>query len=306
MKHCLTNSCLAFIDWFSSSHDWQIDESHILRAPNVLNSIAIATTLFTDPGDGIIVQPPVFFDFFDIITENHRQIISNPLKLENGCYEVDFDDLERKACEPKTRMLYLCNPHNPVGRVWSAEELRKLGDICNRHGVLVVSDEMHADLAHHGHKYMPYALLGPEYAMNSITCLSPAKTFNIASCCCSFTIISDAEKRKAFQAQNSRLTVNKNNAFANVAMQAAYTHGKPWRDSLMKYLESNIELVRSRLETLPDIHLIEPEATFLVWLDFRDMGLEPDELTRFLREKARWAVTRGPAFGGAGKGLCQS
>ncbi len=291
--------------WLWSRHSWEVDEEHILRAPNILNALAMAASLFTREGEGVIVQPPVFFDFFDILRENSRSLIANPLILESGHYRMDFDDLERKASDPRTKMVYLCNPHNPVGRVWRREELLRLGDICARHDVLVVSDEMHGDLVFSGSTYTPFASLGPAYDSNCITCLSPAKSFNIASCCSAFTVISDRKRRNAFQAENSRLTVNKNNAFANVAMEAAYKHGEPWLNAVLAYLERNVELVRNHLRDVPGIEMIEPEGTFLLWLDFRKMGLQPDDLTTFLREKAKWAVTRGQAFGAEGVGFAR-
>ena len=292
-------------EWFHKLHDWNINESHVLRAPNILNALAIAASIFTEPGDGVIVQPPVFFDFFDILRENHRNIITNPLILENGRYIMDFDDLEHKASDPRAKMIYLCNPHNPVARVWSENELRALGDICIQHDVFVVTDEMHGDLVFSGHKYIPFACLGEKYATNSMTCVSPAKTFNIASCCTSFTIITNNEKRSAFQLENSRLTVNKNNAFANVAMEAAYTHCEQWLRHLLDYLEDNVNLVRSRLKHIPGVNLIEPEGTFLLWIDFRELQLEADALTSFLRNKANWAVTKGQAFGAQGNGFAR-
>lgn len=295
----------SLIGWLSKHHQWKVEKDHILRAPNVLNALAIAASLFTDEGDGVIVQPPVFFDFFDILRENHRNIISNPLLLKSGRYQMDFDDLERKAADPRAKMLYLCNPHNPVGRVWTAQELHRLGGICLRHGVLVVSDEMHGDLVFPGHKYTPFASLSPAFADNSIICLSPAKTFNIASCCSAFTIISNDDNRNAFQVENSRLTVNKNNAFANVAMEAAFTNGEPWLNEVLLYLKGNVDLVRSNLDGLVGVELIEPDGTFLLWLDFRKLGFEPDELTAFLREKAGWAITKGQAFGKEGAGFAR-
>ncbi|MDJ0949462.1 MAG: MalY/PatB family protein [Alphaproteobacteria bacterium] len=291
--------------WLESRHGWRVAERHILRAPNILNALAIAASLFTRDGEGVIVQPPVFFDFFDILRENNRSLIANPLILENGHYRMDFSDLERKASDPRTKMIYLCNPHNPVGRVWREEELRSLGDICARHDVLVVSDEMHGDLVFTGSKYTPFSSLGPDYDANCITCLSPAKSFNIASCCSAFTVISDDDRRNAFQAENSRLTVNKNNAFANVAMEAAYRNGASWLDAVLAYLEGNVDLVRDRLGRVPGVEMIEPEGTFLLWLDFRELGLEPEDLTAFLREKAKWAVTSGIAFGQEGAGFAR-
>ena len=199
----------------------------------------------------------------------------------------------------------MCNPHNPVGRVWTRDELQKLGDICARHGVLVVSDEIHGDITFAGHACTPFASLGPEYALNAITCLSPAKSFNIAACCSAFTVISDDARRKAFQVENSRLTVNKNNAFASAAMTAAYSEGGPWLDDVLDYLAQNVALVREQIETLPNVEMIEPEGTFLLWLDFRKLGFTPKQLTKFLRTQAGWAVTRGQAFGVEGEGFAR-
>ena len=295
----------ALAGWLATRHGWQVETGHILRAPNVLNSLAIAASLFTRPGEGVIVQPPVFFDFYDILRENDRQLVSNPLILENGRYVMDFAGLERLAAQPDTRMIFLCNPHNPVGRVWRRDELQRLSEICARYGVLVVSDEIHGDITFPGHPYTPFASLGPAAAANAITCISPAKSFNIAACCSAFTVITDADRRRAFQAENSRLTVNKNNAFASAAMVAAYSEGGPWLDAVLHYLEGNIALVRERLARAPGVRLIAPEGTFLLWLDFRALGLAPTDLTTFLRQKAGWALTRGEAFGPEGEGFAR-
>lgn len=293
----------ALIGWLQTRHGWAVDPDHILRAPNVLNALAMATNAFTEPGDGIIVQPPVFFDFADIIAENGRRLVENPLTLREGRYEMDFDGLEHVARDPRTRMIFLCNPHNPVGRVWTRAELSRLGEICRRNGVLVVSDEIHGDITYPGHRYTPFAALSPEDAANSISCLSPAKIFNIAACCTAFTVVPDGTRRRMLKADNSRLTVNKNNAFASVAMQAAYTQGAPWLDAVLDYLQGNLALVRTRLADIPTVKLIEPDGTFLLWLDFRGLGLTPDDLTAFLRQEAGWAITRGIAFGPQGAGF---
>jgi cystathionine beta-lyase len=295
----------ALMGWLQDHHGWEVPKDHILTSPNILTALAMAASLFTREGDAVIVQPPVFFDFFDVLNENHREIVHNPLILDQGRYRMDFEDLESKASNPKTRMIYLCNPHNPVGRVWSEHELRTLGDICNRHGVLVVSDEMHGDLVFGGNKYTPFASLGPEYAANCISCISPAKTFNIASCCSAFTLIADDDMRKAFQIENSRLSVNKNNPFANVTMKAAYSSGAPWLEAVISYLESNVELVRAALGNIPGIELVEPEGTFLLWVNFNGLGLGRDELYAFLRKEAKWSVTRGHSFGKEGNGFAR-
>ena len=295
----------ALIAWFQIQHDWEVQKEHILTSPNILTTLAMAASLFTEEGDAVIVQPPVFFDFFDVLNENHRGIVENPLIFDQGRYRMDFEDLENKASSPKVKMIYLCNPHNPVGRVWSADELRTLGDICHRHGVLVVTDEMHADLVFSGNRYTPFASLGAEYAENCITCISPAKTFNIASCCAAFTLIANDDMRKAFQIENSRLSVNKNNPFANVAMEAAYTSGAPWLRAVISYLENNVQLVRDSLRNLSGIELVEPEGTFLLWVNFNGLGLEPDKLYAFLRNEAKWSITRGHSFGKQGNGFAR-
>jgi cystathionine beta-lyase len=295
----------ALMRWLQEQHDWEVPGEHILTSPNILTALAMAASLFTEAGDAVIVQPPVFFDFFDVLDENHREIVQNPLIFDQGRYRMDFEDLEIKASSPKTKMIYLCNPHNPVGRVWNEHELRSLGDICNRNGVLVVTDEMHGDLVFGSSKYTPFASLGPKYAANCITCISPAKTFNIASCCSAFTLISDEEMRKAFQVENSRLSVNKNNPFANVAMEAAYSSGAPWLKAVISYLQSNVELVRDAFANIPEVQLVEPAGTFMLWVNFNGLGLGLDELDAFLREEAQWSVTRGHSFGIEGNGFAR-
>jgi len=294
----------ALSGWLESRHGWVVDPAHILRAPNVLNSMAMAINTFTNVGDGLIVQPPVFFDFYDIAAENGRKIIPNPLIETDGHYTMDFADLSAKAADPSAKVLLLCNPHNPVGRVWTAGELRRLGDICAANNVLVISDEIHGGITFSGHAYTPFASLGPAYAENSITSLSPAKIFNLSSCGGAFTVVPEAVKRVAMQAKNSALTVNKNNAFASVAMQAAYEGGGPWLDAALAYLEANARMVVEALApTKATVRL--NEGTFLMWIDLRALGLAPDDLHTFLREKAQMHLTRGIAFGAEGGGFAR-
>ncbi len=294
----------ALAGWLQTRHGWAVEPAHILRAPNVLNSMAMAINTFTNAGDGLIVQPPVFFDFYDIAAENGRKIIPNPLIESHGHYTMDFADLEEKCADPAAKILLLCNPHNPVGRVWTPEELRRLGNICAANNVLVISDEIHGGITFSGHPYTPFASLGTAYAENSITSLSPAKIFNLASCGGAFTVVPEEVKRVAMQAANSALTVNKNNAFASVAMQAAYEGGGPWLDAALAYLEDNARLV---VETLGPTRVKARlnEGLFLMWLDFRALGLSPDDLHTFLREKALMQLTRGIAFGAGGQGFAR-
>lgn len=293
----------ALQNWQARRHGWAIPAEQILRAPNALNVLAIAASLFSEPGDGIIVQPPVFFDFYDIIKENGRSVVSNPLILKDGRYTMDFEGFERLARDPANKILFLCSPHNPVGRVWTRQELTRLSDICQRHDVLVVADELHGDIVFSGHRHVPFASLDAGSAKTSITILSPAKPFNIAGCCSAFSIIPDAARRAAFQRENSRLTVNKNNAFASVAMETAYRNGAPWLDAAVAYLEGNLAMVQDAIGAIEGVNVVAPEATFLVWLDFRGLGLEPDDLHLFLRREARWALTRGVSFGAEGAGF---
>ncbi len=294
----------ALAGWLKTRHGWAMDPAHILRAPNLLNSMAMAINTFTNAGDGLIVQPPVFFDFYDIAAENGRKIIPNPLIETDGHYTMDFADLAVKSADPSAKILLLCNPHNPVGRVWTAGELSRLGDICAANNVLVISDEIHAGITFSGHAYTPFASLSANYAENSITSLSPAKIFNLASCGGAFTVVPEEVKRVAMQAANSALTVNKNNAFASVAMQSAYESGGPWLDAALAYLEKNARMVIDALgPTAVNARL--NEGLFLMWLDFRALGLSPDDLHTFLREKAHMQLTRGIAFGEEGSGFAR-
>ncbi len=295
----------ALAKWMETRHGWALETGHIQRAPNVLHILALAANVFSRAGDGIIVQPPVFFDFYDILQENGRQLALNPLAFRDGRYEMDFDGLEALACDPRNKMLFLCNPHNPVGRVWTADELRRLGEICLRHDVLVVSDEIHADVVFAGAKYTPFASLGDDFARGSITAISPAKSFNIASCSGAFAVLPDPARRKAYAEESSRLNANKNNAFTGAAMEAAYRDGAPWLAAVLNYLEGNLAMLRDVVAGLDGVELIEPEGTFLAWLDFRALGLTPNELTAFLRGNVGWAVTRGQAFGGEGEGFAR-
>ncbi len=294
----------ALAGWLSTRHGWAVDPAHILRAPNVLNSMAMAINTFTNAGDGLIVQPPVFFDFYDIVAENGRKIITNPLIETGGHYSMDFVDLESKAADPTAKILLLCNPHNPVGRVWTVNELKRLGDICARHNVLVISDEIHGGITFEGHPYTPFASLGQAYSDNSITSLSSAKIFNLAGCGGAFTVVPEKVKRVAMQAANSALTVNKNNAFASVAMEAAYASGGPWLDAVLAYLEGNARMVVAALAPTKAKARLN-EGMFLMWLDFRALGLSADALHAFLREKANMQLTRGIAFGLEGDGFAR-
>eukprot|EP00211_Chloroparvula_japonica_P006403 CAMPEP_0119128842 /NCGR_PEP_ID=MMETSP1310-20130426/6833_1 /TAXON_ID=464262 /ORGANISM="Genus nov. species nov., Strain RCC2339" /LENGTH=400 /DNA_ID=CAMNT_0007119215 /DNA_START=9 /DNA_END=1211 /DNA_ORIENTATION=- len=294
-----------FVAWLARRHGWVVEESHVLLSPNVISALVAAMAVLTAVGDGVIVQPPTYTRFFHLVQENGRRLLHSPLLLRNGRYEFDFDGLESVAADPTAKVLLLCNPANPVGRVWSPAELRRLGDICVEHGVTVISDEIHADLVLPGHTFTPYLSLGEPYASQAIAALSPAKTFNIESCSFAFVVAPNAGWREDMAAGMSRTFTNRNpNAFASVAVDAAFREGGAWVDRVMKYLERNVALVRTYLtEHITTVKLVEPEGTFLLWLDFRAVPIAPAELGEFLQTRAQWYAILGELYGEEGAGF---
>lgn len=296
----------ALLNWYSTRHQWRIEPQHIEACPSVLNAITILINQHTAEGDGIIIQPPVFFEFNMVIRSNRRKRVKNPLKFEDGKYQMDFDDLEAKAADPQTKLMILCNPHNPVGRVWTKDELAQVGEICRRHNVLVVSDEIHGDIVYPPQRFTPFASISDEQALNSVTCLSPAKTFNIAGMVDAFAVIPNADYRAQFHDFAHRYQINKTNVFASAAIEAAYSEGGPWLDELLAYLQGNIDFLRAYLqEHLPQVKLVEPEGTYLVWLDFTGLGFGAKDLHRFLGGKAQIALNAGHWFGREGAGYAR-
>lgn len=296
----------AFINWYTNRHNWSIDRTHIEFCPSVLNAIAVLINQHSEKSDGIIIQPPVFFEFRMVIRSNERRIIKNPLRLEDGKYQMDFADLEEKAANPKNKMMIICNPHNPIGRVWTREELARAGEICRRHNVLIISDEIHGDIVYGSNRYTPFVSISDELAQVSFACLSPAKTFNIAGMIDAMAVIPNEEYRQRFHDFAHRFQINKTNVFASAAIEAAYSEGSKWLDDLLVYLQSNIDFLKSYLdENLPQVKLVEPEGSYLVWLDFRELGLEAKELERFLAQKARLALNSGYWFGREGAGYAR-
>jgi len=296
----------AFIDWYATRHQWQIDPQHIEFCPSVLNAVSIIINQQTEEGDGVIIQPPVFFEFNMVIKSNHRNRVKNALKLVNGIYQFDFKDLEQKAAAPQNKVLYLCNPHNPVGRVWTKEELTRIGEICLRHNVLVISDEIHGDIVYKPHQYTPFASISEEIAQNSVTCLAAAKTFNLAGMVDAMTVIPNETIREQFHDFAHRFQINKNNVFASIAIETAYAEGAAWLDELLDYLQGNIDFIRSFLtEHLPQVKLVEPEGTYLVWLDFNELGMDAKALEQFLAQDAQVALNAGYWFGREGAGYAR-
>ena len=296
----------AIIKWYATRHQWMLDRTHIRFSRGILNAVSILINLHTEEGDGIIIQPPVFFEFRLLIKDNNRKVVRNPLKLVDDHYQIDFDDLEKKASEPRTKILIICNPHNPVGRVWQKKELERVGEICLKHNVLVISDEIHGDIVFEGYKHTPFASLSNKLAQNSFTCLSPAKTFNIAAVTDGLVIIPSDFYRNLYDNYTRKMLINKTNAFSVVAMESGYTHAEQWLDELLIYLQNNLLFLKEYIrKNIPEIRVIEPEGTFLVWLDFRALGFEAKELENFIKEQAQIALNSGYWFGRQGAGFAR-
>ena len=289
--------------WYRERHGWSLIPDHVLFTPRTLASITALITLFSDEGDGIIVQPPVFYDFKMLISANRRRLVKNPLVLENGRYRMDLDHLETIAAEPGNRLMILCNPHNPLGRVWSRADLSRLAEICLENGVFVIADEIHGDITYR-EKYVPLASISAAAAKNCATCISPIKSFNLAGVANSMIVIDDNDRRTRCKDWISRLEVNKNNVFATAAMLAAYRQGEAWLDRVIDYLRENVDTLRDFLQQrVPSVKLIEPQGTYLVWLDFTALGLDAKQLERFLVQEARIAANPGHWFGREGAGF---
>jgi cystathionine beta-lyase len=295
----------AVTNWYRTRHAWSFDSQQLVFSPRTLSSLATLICLFSNEGNGVIVQPPVFYDFKLIIKSNHRKLVKNALSLVDGRYTMNFSGLEKLASDPNNKLLILCNPHNPLGRVWSRDELVQLADICIKHGVYVIADEIHGDISYN-RKYTPIASLSTAVMNNTATCISPIKSFNLAGVGNSMIVIADAERRKICADWYSRMEINRNNVFTNAAMLAAYTKGGPWLDSVIEYLQGNIDEVRKTLRDCQHgIHLVEPDGTFLIWLDFRKLGLDARQLAEFLSKDAHMAVNPGHWFGREGAGFAR-
>jgi cystathionine beta-lyase len=292
----------AIVDWWARRHGHAVDPAGIVFSPGVVPALSHLIQALTAKGDGIIVQPPVYHPFAWAVRANERRLLENPLLEQGGEYAMDFDDLEGKARE--ARLLILCSPHNPVGRVWRREELERLADICLRHGVTIVSDEIHNDLVYPQYRHLPTASLSPEVARVTVTCHAASKTFNLAGLSVAYVLIEGQELREAFRTVSDILHVEALNPFGLRATEAAFTHGEAWLKALLEYLEGNYRLVRGFLEEhLPRVTVSPLEGTYLIWLDFRRYGLSPQELRDCIIGKARLGLNDGPMFGPGGEGF---
>lgn len=291
-------------NWYAQRFGWETQRSWLVTTPGVVFAIAIAIRAFTQKGDAILIQQPVYYPFANKVTENDRQLVVNPLVLRNGRYEMDFADMERKIVDYHVKMLLLCSPHNPVGRVWTKEELLRVGEICQKHGVLVVSDEIHADFTYAGHTHRVFASLKSEFADFTITCTAPSKTFNLAGLQNSNIFIPNRQLRHAYKKELSACGCGGTNCMGMAACQAAYEAGADWLEQLKQYLAGNLAYIRQFLrEKLPEIALIEPEGTYLVWLDLRKLGLTEQQQRQLIVQDAKLWLDTGTLFGQGGEGF---
>lgn len=295
---------LAVQHWYKEYFSWETKERWLVKTPGVVFAIAAAIRAFTKEGDGVLLQQPVYYPFRETIADNHRVPVNSPLKQVNGRYEMDFEDLEKKIRENHVKLFLLCSPHNPVGRVWEEWELRKVGEICLRYGVLVVSDEIHSDFTYEGHTHHVFAGLSPEFSEITITCTAPSKTFNLAGLQISNIFIPNATLREAFKKAIAAAGYSQVNLMGLTACQAAYEKERPWLEEVKAYLADNLAFVREYLkEQLPQIRLVEPEGTYLLWLDFRVLGLTENQREDLIVRKARLWLDSGAMFGQDGEGF---
>lgn len=294
----------AVIHWMKTRHAWAVEKAWIINTPGIVNALYQMVPTFVKPGEKVIVQPPVYHPFYHAVEQTDRVIVRNPLINNGGRYEMDFDDLAAKAADLDVKMLILCHPHNPIGRVWTPEELTRLGEICVANDVLVVSDEIHGDLIMPGNSFTSYGQLAPELVDHAIICTAPSKTFNLPGLKMSNIIIPNPTLREAFQNTLLRSGIYGANAFGVTAVKAAYHHGADWLDEVLVYIQGNYQYIQTFLhENLPQITASPLEGTYLVWLDCRALGMEDKALNRLLFEDAKVYLDEGTIFGEEGSGF---
>ena len=285
-------------DWYKKRHDMDIQSEWITVVPGVVYAIACGIRAFTKPGDAVIIQQPVYYPFERIIKQNNREVVANQLLYKDGHYEIDFEDFEKKILENNVKMFILCSPHNPVGRVWTKEELTRLADICVKHDVAVFADEIHSDFVYKGHKHTSYITLGDKYMKKFVLGTSASKTFNLAGIQTGNIIIPDKETRDDFKKENEANGFGQPNVLGMIATCSAYRHGEQWLEELLDYLEGNLNYVRDFLsEKLPKVKLVEPEGTYLIWLDFSEVVDDHKQLEKIIVDKAKLWLDPGIIFG---------
>ncbi|MCU6760778.1 pyridoxal phosphate-dependent aminotransferase [Brotonthovivens ammoniilytica] len=294
----------AVCSWFSRRFQWKIDREWVISTPGIVFALAAAVRAFTNPGDGVMIQQPVYYPFESVIQRNHRTVVNNQLKLVGGRYEMDFELMERQIREHHVKLFLLCSPHNPVGRVWTWEELLKAAEICRKYDVLTAADEIHCDFVRKGFWHTSFGTLPEEFAARSIICTAPSKTFNLAGLQASNIIISNAELRRRYLTELNACASFGAGMFGLAACQTAYETGEVWLTELLAYLEQNYQYVKTFLaEYLPKIRLTELEGTYLIWMDFREYHFSDRELEEKMRHGANLWLDAGTMFGAGGRGF---
>ena len=292
--------------WFKRRHNWDIEKEWIQFSPGIVPALHAFTRIFVKSGEKILMNSPVYYPFFKSTQRNGIEAVNNELIYKNGRYEIDFDDFEKKAADPAVKMFYLCSPQNPGGRLWTREELERMGRICLENHVLVVADEIHCDLVYPGKKHIPFGTLDEDIVNNSIICTAPTKTFNLAGLQISSVIIKNPELRKMYAdyMTASGFDYGEAGTFGLEALRAAYKYGDEWLDSLMVYIQENLDfLCKYVSENLPKAKIMIPDATYLVWIDFSDYGIESRTLHKTLKYEGKIWLDEGYLFGKAGEGF---
>jgi cystathionine beta-lyase len=294
----------AVVSWMKRRQGWEVDPEWICITPGVVPALNMLVRTFVAPGEKVLIQPPVYHPFFHAIENNQAELAANALIYENGRYRMDYADLEEKAKDPAVKLAILCSPHNPVGRVWSRDELLRFGEICLGNDVLIVSDEIHADLIYQGHTFTPWVSLGEAFAQQAVVCTAPSKTFNLAGLHTSNIIIPNAGPRARFKKTLQSNGLGGIGPFGLVALEAAYTHGEEWLDQVLAYMEGNLHYLEDYVaQHIPRISVVRPEGTYLVWLDCRGLGLDKWALKRLMLNEARVFLDDGFIFGPEGEGF---
>ena len=290
--------------WFSERFSWDLRREWLAQTPGVVFALSTAVRAYTKPGEGIVIQQPVYYPFSNVIKNNDRMIVNSPLIYEDGKYLMDFKDLDEKLSRPDVTMMILCSPHNPVGRVWTREELEKVAGLCIEHDVMLVCDEIHCDFVYGDRVHTPIASISEEIAMNVCVCTAPSKSFNLAGLQISNIFIPNRDKRKLFKKELERVSFGWAGMLGMAACQAAYEKGGPWMDELKEYISANIDYINAfTRENMPEITVVPTEGTYLVWIDLRKLGLTRDEQYDFIVNKAKLWLDTGDMFGEDGEGF---
>lgn len=293
----------ALQSWLKKRHNWEIDPSWVLYSPGVVPAIGIAIQVLTEPGDKVLLQSPVYTPFFNMIKNNKRVVVNSPLEMKDDTFQINMKDFEEKIKEG-VKLFLLCNPHNPGGRVWSEDELREMAELCLKYDTIIISDEIHSDLVFKPNRHVPFASLDKRYEEHVVTFVAPSKTFNLAGLQASAAIITNEKMRSAFQQTQTQLGISGIGPFGAIGLEAAYRYGEEWLEELLPYLYENIMICKQFIEEeIPGISVMVPEATYLIWLDCRGLGLTDKEIWDALLKKGKIGLEPGPKYGPGGEGF---